>query len=182
METLESKIVKTLKVSVERVWCKRLEGSSQQWSALATWTIFSPCWQVNGSAWLISAAVIEAARIFRGRQQLQKHLMVFHEQWHLGCLRSERRRSRGEHWEAAEPDAGAQTPKFLPLPFCWTSVGYVVVEANAGDIWGEQCGRVWSQLATSLSLLETSGTASYLRERLRVRNVCWRPFPATEAR
>lgn len=99
---------------------QRLEVSSKQWPALATWTIFSPCWQVNGSAWLISTAVIEAARIFRGQQQLQKHLMVFHEQWHSGCLRSERRRL-GEHSEAVKRDAGVDTEVCF-LPFYRTSV------------------------------------------------------------
>lgn len=166
------------------VFCKpclmqRLEVSSKQWLALATCTIFSPCWQVNGSAWLISTAVIEAARIFRGQQQLQKHLMVFHEQWHLGCLRSERRRS-GEHSEAVKRDAGVGAEVCL-LPFYRTSVCYVVPQRKRGHLRGA-CGWVWSQLMTLLSLLETSGTASYLRERLRVRNVCWRPFPTTEAR
>lgn len=50
---------------------------------------------MNGSARLIFTAVIEAVSIFRGQQQLQKHLTVFHEQWHLGCLRLERHRDWG---------------------------------------------------------------------------------------
>lgn len=50
---------------------------------------------MNGSARLIFTAVIKAACIFRGRQQLQKHLTVFHEQWHSGCLRPEQDRDWG---------------------------------------------------------------------------------------
>lgn len=55
----------------------------------------APLWQVNGSAWLIFTAVINATSIFRGRQQLQKHVTVFSEQWHTGRLRPEQHCVRG---------------------------------------------------------------------------------------
>lgn len=74
--------------------------------AQAMQSIFSCSEQVNGRAWLIFTAVIEAVGIFRGQQQLQKHLTVFHEQWHPGCLRTERHRDCGTVGQEADAERG----------------------------------------------------------------------------
>lgn len=89
---------------------------------------------MNGSAWLIFTAVIEAASIFRGQQQLQKHLTVFHEQWHLGCLRPERHRDWGTTLELLNGKL-VWIRKFCSLSLLPKSMK--MYWSGTWDLWGE---------------------------------------------